>query len=88
MELIKKLYEDDNIKAECSLLEEYMENYDQTNEPLPTKILCEFLICLGCGYKVWEGYFSVCAPGEINLLKLCIMIKLGLMCKEDSFYLE
>ena len=46
MELMEELYKDYNIKAECSSLKEYMENYYERNEPLFIEILHGFHICL------------------------------------------
>ena len=40
---MEELYKDDKIKVECSSLRDYMENYNQTNEPLFAKIQCEFI---------------------------------------------
>ena len=48
MELLEDLYKDDNIIADCKLIEEYIDNYNQINEYLVTKIFHEFYICLGC----------------------------------------
>ena len=54
MELMEELYKDDNIRSDCKMIEVYMDNYNQFPEPLFTKILHEFHICLGCSYTYWE----------------------------------
>ena len=38
-ELMEELYEDNNVKADCKVVEEYMDNYNQTSEPLFTDTL-------------------------------------------------
>ena len=47
-----------------------MDNYNQTNELLFTRILCEFHICLGCGYTQWRGHCSTCGPVKLTLLEI------------------
>ena len=69
IELLEEIYKDDIIKADHSSLEKYIENNDETNEPLFTKILQEFHVCLGCGYMLWQGCCSTYALAEINLLE-------------------
>ena len=54
MAFMEELYKDDDKKAECKSLEDYIDNYEKTNEPIFTKILCKFHICLGCRYTLWE----------------------------------
>ena len=34
---MEKLYEDYSIKADCMAMEEYIDSYNQTNEPLFTE---------------------------------------------------
>ena len=46
---MEELYKDDKIKAECMTLKENMESCSERNEPIFTKILPEFHICLDCG---------------------------------------
>ena len=57
-------------KKECSSFKEFMESYVEINEHFFTKILCEFHVCLVCGYTLWEGHCPACAPVEITLPKI------------------
>ena len=52
MELGEELYKDDKITVECRALEDYMDNYIETNEPLFTKIHHDCHIYLGFGYML------------------------------------
>ena len=70
MELVEEFYIADNIRADCKSMEEYMDNHNQTSEPLLTRILCDFHICLGCGYTQWRRHCSTCAPLELTLLEI------------------
>ena len=50
MELMEKLYKVDGIKADCRVMEEYIDSYNQPNEPFFTKMLHEFHVFLGWGH--------------------------------------
>ena len=42
---MEKLCKEKNIKVDCKVMEEYIGNYNQPNEPLFTKVLCDFHVC-------------------------------------------
>ena len=78
MELMEKLYKDDNIRVHGKLIEERMENHNQTNKLLLGKILCEFHICLDCKYTLRRGHCSTCAPIKLTLLEIMNRYKVWL----------
>ena len=70
MELMEELYTDDNKRAYCKSMQEYIDNSNQSNEPVFTRILCDFHICLGCGYTQWREHCSTCVPNELTILEI------------------
>ena len=79
-----KLYEDNSIKVDCEVTEEYIDNYNQNSEPLFTEMLPEFHIYLGCGYIHWRGQHSTCVPIELTFLEIKYRKMIGKIWVKDS----
>ena len=83
-ELMEKVYEDKNMKADYKMMEEYIDSYYQPNEPFFTKMIHEFHVYLGCGQIQCSRQCSTYEAIEITPLEIIKRTMCGRIWVEDS----
>ena len=66
---LDRKYKDESLKEIWKPVEDYIENYEKENELLFAKTLCDFGICLGCGYTIWNAHCGSFLASEIILFE-------------------